>query len=69
MDSHHGSGSGDDSDPCTSYVSTYKKSIQSTISELQKRYKSYDVDRATERVVHGVVRGAACGVVRCFLLC
>lgn len=67
MDKHHRGGSGNDSDPSTSYVSTYNKKIQSTIRELQKRYKSYDVDRARERVVHGVVRGAACGMVRCLV--
>lgn len=64
MDKHQRGSSGYDSDQSTSYVSTSKR-LQRTIQELQKRYKSYDVDRAAQRVVHGVVRGAACGIVRC----
>jgi len=57
--------SGDDSDPSASYASASNQRLQKTIRELKKRYQSYDVDRATQRVVHGVARGAACGVVRC----
>lgn len=46
--------------PTTSYFG-----VQDTIREIRRRIQSHDVDRASQRVVDAIVRGATAGIVRC----